>query len=151
MDPMIFQGVTLAVALVGAVLGVMNTWRNISQDRLRLVVRPTQAYFDNGSHQLSVEVTNLSTFPVTLTNYGFFMHGTRRHLQFIPDFPRGETLPVRLEPRTSVTAFLRHGATEVDGFARVRSAYVLTACGNTVEATSSALNAFVMNEARARL
>ena len=148
---MIFQGITLAVALVGAVLGVMNTWRNMNQDRLRLVVKPTQAYFDNGSHQLCIDVMNLSTFPVTLTHYGFFMHGTSRHMQFIPDFPRGESLPIRLEPRTSVTAFLRHGATEVDGFASVRSAYVLTACGNTIEATSNALDAFVMDETRARL
>lgn len=151
MDPMIFQGITLAVALVGAVLGVMNTWRNLNQDRLRLIVKPTQAYFDNGSHRLSIDVINLSTFPVTLTHYGFFMRGTNRHIQFIPEFARGETLPIRLEPRTSVTAFLRHGAAEVDGFAFVRSAYVLTACGNTVEATSNALDAFVMNKTRARL
>lgn len=149
MDPLIFQGVTLAVALVGAVLGVMNTWRNMNQDRLRLVVKPAQFYV-SGSYKLGIEVINLSTFPVTLAHYEFFLHGTDRHIQFAPDFLGGESLPVRLEPRTAVTAFLRHGATQVEGFALVRSAYVITACGNNVEATSKALAAFVMNEARAR-
>jgi len=37
------DALTLVLASIGAVLGVMNTWRAFDRDRLKLRVRPKQA------------------------------------------------------------------------------------------------------------
>lgn len=125
------QLVTLAIAIVGAVLGVLNTWRAFSQDRVRLVIKPVYATLvPSGEECLSISIRNLSTFAITVTHIGFTMQGTDRHLQLLPLFlqPAGQ-LPVRLEPRTAFTAFAAPGATEVAGMGRADKVYVSTACG----------------------
>jgi hypothetical protein len=109
------------------------------------------AFFTNGDYRLSIEVINLSAFPVTITHFGFMLRGTTAHMQFIPDFPGGERLPIRLEARAAVTALLASGAEQTDNFPLVKSAYVKTACGRTVEGRSRALTSFIHNEALARL
>jgi len=40
----ISQAITLAIAVVGAVLGITNTWRNVTRDRLRVVVDESGLY-----------------------------------------------------------------------------------------------------------
>jgi hypothetical protein len=37
------QWITLVVALVGAVLGIINTWQNLSKSRVKLRVLPKRA------------------------------------------------------------------------------------------------------------
>jgi len=63
--------VTLAVASVGAVLGIINTWHGLSERRVRLKVVPKTSYpVDDrgnfGPEMGCIEVTNLSAFPVTV-------------------------------------------------------------------------------------
>ena len=61
--------VTIGLASVGAVLGVMNTWNTISQRRVRLIVRPTYAYHSAGGDipLISISVTNLKC----ISSHGF--------------------------------------------------------------------------------
>jgi hypothetical protein len=64
--------VSLAVGSVGAVLGVINTWNALERQRVKLVVRPAQSMLvPSGQPILTVEVTNLSAFPITIAEIGF--------------------------------------------------------------------------------
>ena len=77
MDPLSAKDMfTISCAVLGAVLGVINTWHGLNQRRVKLKVVPMVAYpivygrkFDQ--EMGCVDVTNLSTFPVTLREVGF--------------------------------------------------------------------------------
>jgi hypothetical protein len=131
------QAVTLAIALVGALLGFLNTWRTFSQDRVRLRVRSHYNLFTNGEERLGVTVVNLSTFAVTIAHIGLTMRSTENRLHFIdPMLSNGDKLPHRLEPRASFTAFPAAGAHKGKGMDRAHRAFVTTQCG--VEVLGSA-------------
>lgn len=126
----VFEVVTFAIALLGAVLGVYNAWRNWIQDRVRLRVKTSWGRGAGAHEAFVIEVINLSSFPLTITHIGFDLIGTDYHAQIlIPQFTRSETLPVRLESRTSVTAIHPFAKAPADGWEVVRNVYVLTACG----------------------
>jgi hypothetical protein len=64
--------ITIGLASIGAVLGVMNAWNALSQRRVRLVVRPMFAHQSSGgAPMLSISVRNLSNFPLTIDEVGF--------------------------------------------------------------------------------
>jgi hypothetical protein len=55
--------------LLGAVLGIMNTWRAFDRDRIRIRIEPaffirTDGIVSMGGYRLII--TNLSYFPVTI-------------------------------------------------------------------------------------
>lgn len=52
-----------------------------------------------------VEVINLSSFPVTISEIGFGRRKDLRHFMYLPTLTNGKTWPPRLEARESVTAF----------------------------------------------
>ena len=87
---------TIGAATLGAVLGVMNTWNSISARRLRVKVTPNFV-LDLAGRPLgaSIEVTNLSTFPVSVAEVGFEADGGRH----IPIMQSSTPLPHRLEAR----------------------------------------------------
>lgn len=151
MDSVIIQGVTLAIAVLGALLGVMNTWRNWSLDRMRLRVTPAFGLDNTGGRNILVTVVNLSSFPVTVTTMGFTLLNSTNHMQVpAPIFMRGERLPIRLEPRTSCTAVVALAALEHAQLANIRCAYVTTACGQQIEGDSTALRQMVHAAATAQ-
>ena len=96
-----------ACGVVGAVLGIINTWSLASRNRLRLRVRPYFAVVQrmrNGNYvgiarhfgepfpddvapHLCVEVVNLSSFPVTISEVGFGDPGSKG------DWSRGQGCP----------------------------------------------------------
>jgi hypothetical protein len=118
---------TLLTAMIGAVLGIINTWSQFRKDRVKLRVVPKVVYLVNqmggvliadrpdpgmleAMHgkpsRLCVEITNLSAFPVTIHEVGFGRKGALRAVIFHPDLlPQDRRWPPRLEPRESVTAF----------------------------------------------
>src|SRR5678815_1261184 len=74
---------TLSCAVVGAVLGIINTWHGLNQRRVKLKVLPKVAYPISHSGEFGpemgcIEVTNLSTFPVTVRDVGFTIDGDPR-------------------------------------------------------------------------
>lgn len=122
--------VTLCIATLGAVLGVFGTWRNWLTDRVRVRVRVAHAIGLHGDRAITVDVVNLSSFPVTVTHIGFHLSGTDRHVQMLtPILTQGERLPVRLEPRAALTAVQPLATFENEQLALLRNAYVKTACG----------------------
>jgi len=99
------ESVTLITAItgavggaIGAVLGIFNTWSQWSRNRVRLRVVPKIAfhaedrgiycdhmplederYLFNYPARLCIEVKNLSSFPVTISDVGFGDYRKLRH------------------------------------------------------------------------
>ncbi|HVA13146.1 MAG TPA: hypothetical protein VNF99_07845 [Stellaceae bacterium] len=131
------DGITLGIALVGAILGVMNTWNVFSQRRVRLRVTPMFLATTGGEpFGASIEIINLSSFPLTIAELGFKSRKGKVVLTS-PRFPDGRALPRRLESREAISAMF--GPSEF-GIPSVRlgSAYARTACGRTITGNSPA-------------
>lgn len=134
------QLITLGIAVLGAVLGLLNWWRSFSADRLRLRVSVSHAFGLSGEQGLMINVINLSTFPVTVTHIGFDLIGTDRHIQLAnPMFTQGERLPVRLESRTAFAVVQPLVAFQQDQLVMLKRAYVLTACGRRAQSKRGVL------------
>lgn len=140
------QIVTLIIAMVGAVLGLVNTWRTFSNDRVRVRVKPAYSLLTDGSEFLSIEVINLSTFAVTVTSFGFTVRGGSANL-FMPDFRLStpDSLPKRVEPRESFAIFLRPGGTFYGDFEKAELAFVTLASGERPTSTAHDLAAALHN------
>ena len=137
----IIQGVTLSIAVLGAVLGIINTWHALDRSRVKMKVRPAHAIPVGGADSrltFCIEVTNLSTFAVTVSDVGVFYHGTNRRGSFVhPVLIDGGSWPRRLEPRSSVTVYGQRP--ESTPALRIKCAYAKTDCGVTKTGSSPAL------------
>lgn len=146
----LLQAVTLAIAFVGAVLGIINTWHAIDKSRVKLRVLPAHAIPYGGASpriEFSIEVTNLSSFAVTIRDVGVFFHGRKHRAAYGADgLIDGGTWPRRLEPRSSVTVY---GQSPGRLSGHVSCAYAITECGVTSTGTSGALKQ-IIREAAAR-
>lgn len=136
--------ITFGVALLGAGLGILNTWNAISQRRVNLRVRPLIAIPQPaGPNMFCIEVVNLSGFAVTITDIGFTtgwrgIHAKRRLAVLQPIMIDGKPWPRRLESRESASFYfyprevVRHGK-------KIRKAYARTACGEVAYGADPAL------------
>lgn len=135
------QAITLAIAVLGAVLGVINTWHALDNTRVKLKVQPGHAIPVGGfnpSLNFCIEVTNLSAFAVTVYDVGVFHHGTEARSSFVnPILTDGGKWPRRLEPRSSVTVYGQRP--ESPPGHPIKCAYARTHCGVTATGTSGAL------------
>lgn len=130
MESTTVQVITTALAVLGAVLGLYNAWRNWIQDRVRIKVSVSHVELATGEPGFSVAVVNLSNFPVTITHLGFDRIDGRLHMQIVrPMFIHGEQLPIRLAPRAAATALVQMSALQKEQLVSIRRAYVSTACG----------------------
>lgn len=152
--------VTTFCDVLGAGLGIYNALHSRLQKRVKLKVVPKVAIpVRNGRGMLNdanpfreqrglspqqekfgcIEVTNLSSFAVTVDDVGFTIKGDPRKnrrasvLQHI--LLDGRTWPCRLEPRTAVTAYF--DLNELRG--HLEKAYALTECGAVGYGSSPAL------------
>lgn len=150
------ETVTLATAIIGAacgicgtVLGVVNTWSQVSRNRVRLRVVPKMAFMVGGrivagtkaTNQLRelvssqtpsrwcIEVVNLSTFAVTISEVGFAKSNGLRHVLVPAEVSNGRSWPARLEPREAVMLYAQIGETPAPQVMRRPYAYAETDCG----------------------
>ena len=127
---------TLAIAVLGAVLGVVNTIYALDRDRVKLrivskIATPVGPMGLGPDHVCS-EVVNLSTFPLTINEVGFKLSGTTRRLAITdPILVDGGPWPRRLEPRSSVTVYAPAGIEHQPAFGHVADVYATTDCGET--------------------
>jgi len=136
--------VTFGIALLGAVLGVLNTWRNFDRDRVKLIIKPAHSILVGGAEHLwpgidfCIEVVNLSAFPVTVQEIGFENRDMNKRAVVVRSLTvDGGSLPRRLETREAVSLYFRKpGADERH---LVKHAYAKTACGSKFTGTSPAL------------
>ena len=121
---------TISCAVIGAVLGIINTWQGLNQRRVKLKVVPTTAYPVNHGGEFApemgcIEVTNLSAFPVTVREVGFTDGDPRKKARAAIPQPIGGSLPHRLESRASVSLYFDWKRLKRN----MKRAYVLTDCG----------------------
>lgn len=134
---------TLAIAVLGAVLGIYNAarqwWRDI--ERLKVIPKSGQVAIGEAATQatLVIEVVNMSAFPVTLDEVGFLAKGSHGRLAIVgPIMLDRGTLPRRLEPRTSVTLCASPNQ-DFSFIANVTKAYATTATGRVFRGSSPRL------------
>ena len=143
----IIEGITLAIAVLGAVLGLVNTWHSLDRSRVKLRVRPKHAIPVGAADPrltFCIEVTNLSSFAVIIEETGVFYKGTdSRGAHTEPVLIDGGAWPRRLEPRSSVTVYGQRPTAEL-GHA-LKCAYASTACGVTRRGTSPAFKQLAKN------
>ncbi len=135
---------TTIIAVIGAVLGIMNTWAGMNQRRVKLKVVPQMAHFisgtgDWGPEMGCIEVTNLSVFPVTVREVGFTIDRDLRKGKRVaitpPRIIDGGPWPRRPEARTTVSLYFDWVGLGGD----IKRAYVLTECGEVAYGDSPAL------------
>jgi hypothetical protein len=137
---------TISCAVIGAVLGVINTWQGLNQRRVRLKVVPKVASIFYGrkfdQEMGCVEVTNLSAFPVTLREVGFTNGDPRKKERAVivkPIVHDAGPWPRRLESRASVSVYFDWGNLKRN----IKRAYVLTDCGEVGYGNSPALESMI--------
>lgn len=144
---MIFDSITLGVALLGAVLGVLNMWHQLRRDLVRLIVRPNYAIpcgpGGPGRDTLSIEVVNLSTFPVTIAEVGLELHDGKHMIDPQMRSTQRGRLPIRLDTRESLTVLWDADFLDDPAFKRVKKAYARCECGTKRYGRSPALAGFV--------
>jgi hypothetical protein len=134
--------ITIGLASVGAVLGVLNFWRAFDRDRPKLRVSFAHAIPVGGADpriRYSIEVINLSTFPLTITEVGVLLVGTKKRGAVVhPVLIDGGDWPRRLEPRSAVSALLLSHAFDKETN-DIRCAYAKTSCDSLFKGHSKAL------------
>jgi hypothetical protein len=141
------QAVTLAIAVLGAVLGIINTWQSIDQNRVKLRVSVRLGYFFVGTHrtadpqpQVAIEIMNRSPFALTIAQVGFQMRGSDNLLALIdPILPDGGKMPRRMEPRSAFTAYFSPEASQNLPSQSVSRAYANTDSGEVAYSSRTAL------------
>jgi len=124
------ESVTLCIAAVGAVLGIINTVMSLNQQRVKLIVRAKYAFFASGGDVSEtmgcIEVTNLSNFPVFVSEIGFELVGSKDRLTITaPLTTDHQPFARKLESRASITGYFDlPGHHQRDG-----RSYVKTDCG----------------------
>jgi hypothetical protein len=144
------QPLTLSLAVLGAVLGIINTWHGLDKSRLKLKVTPKHAIPVGGTDpriKFCIEVTNLSAFAVTIEDVGIFYSGTKKRGSIVTPFlADGGSWPRRLEPRSSVTVYSQQPTSEPGH--KITKAYATTQCGYTRTGTTPALKQIAMEAER---
>lgn len=128
--------IALVCGVIGAILGAVNTYILLTSTRMRLVVRPAMATpVGNtplmGDDALCIEITNLSSFEVTVTEVGLLLRDAKTRMMILAPilFDEGPW-PRRLKPREAVTVYSPLPAILDDPrAANVHKAYARTACG----------------------
>lgn len=160
------QTVTLITAIIGAVcglagtiLGILNTWNAINQNRVRLKVIPKLVYWvsrtrvirvlehsdedtvnlDAYPRQWCVEVVNLSSFAITISLVGFGRNTQIPGPRTIPE----KEWPTRLEPRESVAFLSPEGDKLPACILEKPEAFAETDCGVRRYGTSPVLREYV--------
>lgn len=128
--------VVFGIAILGAGLGVLNYWRSIEKDKVKLKVTPS-LYVANRQSGLCIEVVNLGFVPVTITAISLEFGKEREWYYFgTAKYSTGLILPHRLQPRESMTALLPPDAHQQIDMKRLRCAFAKTACGLVFRGTS---------------
>ncbi|MBI5768743.1 MAG: hypothetical protein HZA93_13175 [Verrucomicrobia bacterium] len=130
----------LVFGLVGAVLGVINLWRALDRDRIKLLVVPRPWADSTGQSGLCLDVINRGEYAVTISAVGILLRGDEKlEWQFVP-IDEKRRCPYRLEPHDAVTFRAKPGAEQDKKLVECgRCAFARTACGHTAIGSSGYL------------
>lgn len=92
-------------------------------------------------YSIGAKVTNLSDFPVIVSEIGFFIKGSTKRIVFAEPFVANDKgFPTKVEPSESITYTLKPD--EISVFCqgkKIRSMFVKTDCGFVISASNNAL------------
>ena len=129
---LILETVGFGLGLLGAVLGVINTWRALDRDRVKLRVT-AHPVFNSPGHHTAIVVVNLSSFPVQIKTVGFTVkHNRGKWFYFPPTFaePADGKLPHFLESRAALTVFVPDSVEDNPVWPRISRPLATTVCGH---------------------
>ena len=139
-----------SVTTVNVVLGIFNAYMLLRSRRVSLVVVPTIPLEgpaignDPDTHQIRVQVVNLSAFPIYLSEAGLQYRDEKdEYLKF--DAPGDRPYPILLNPRESVRVQPSRANIMESVKHRFSCAYVRTECGRTRRGTSPTLRQQELN------
>lgn len=144
----VLEAATLTIAVLGAVLGVINIWHQLDRTRVKLRVVPKRAIPYGGVDArltFCMEITNLSAFAVTVEEVGVLYQGTDSRSAYTQPIviDRG-SWPRRLESRESVTVFGQPPSAKLGN--PLKCAYARTACGVVRTGSSPAFRQMAADE-----
>jgi len=125
---------SVAIAFFGALFGLFAHLREVRRDKVRLrlsVGKGVKVVSGKGVTEnfLTIEVVNLSSFPVTIANMGF-----SDGKDFISPPPETIETPFRLPPREAKTIYYpRSCVPDESRVRRMKFAFAQTECGKRVE------------------
>lgn len=135
------QLATFGIACVGAVLGILNTWRNFRSEKVRLRVRPQHVIIPNDNRDfLGIQVTNLGSPSIAITDVGIVLRGKKRATVatvLYSGFADGD-LPKTLATREASQFIVPNTALASLRLEKPRKVYVKTACGEQFQGSSGA-------------
>ena len=140
--------ITFSIAVLGAILGVLNTWNSMNQRKVKLRVVPAHAIIHGElERHFMIEVLNLSSFPVVVSEVGFTLNGNsinknKRAAISRPELIDGGSWPRKLEPRTSVGCYFKLSEVQNDAL-NIGKAYASTQCGEARYGISPALKQII--------
>lgn len=136
--------ITVIVAVVGAVLGIINTCYVLRRDKIKLRVSPINIV-DSSSKRtpFGIKITNLSTFPVVVIDVGFIL-GKKQKFSICESgksYPLDTRGVVTVEYQQSINSFLSFLAESQSH--PVEKVYAETECGETHYGTNKALRDYI--------
>ena len=126
------DGVTLAIALIGAALGIFNTVRSVFRDKPRLRVCAKRFVTSNGDDGLCVEVVNCGAISVSVIQVGLDVSKPRGHIFLFDPLPIGvQNFPHLLQPGTKMDVYLGGRAQQHPSLRQATRPFARTATGGT--------------------
>jgi len=134
-DP-ISVAVSMALGSVGTLIGVLTFRNTINRQKVKLAVTPAPGRTTpQGDPCVCVEVVNLSSFAVTISEIGLNRRDGKCYSLLDRPLTDGRRLPQRVESRESVTAYFPGSGIDID---QATTGFAKTACGYMQEGDSPA-------------
>lgn len=133
MDQNSINFITFAIAVIGAILGIINTIYAIDKDRVKLKVYPVVGYTigtkDLKERYIGIEIINLSIFPVSISQVGFILEKAIQRVAIIRPFTTQGSiyLPYKLPSREKITLYANYDSI-MDNPVLIKCVYCETEC-----------------------
>jgi hypothetical protein len=128
-----FDYITIVIAIIGASLGIINMFYNFNRDRVKLRVIPNIwkiCIKDEISERFGIEVINLSTFPVTIRQLGYYDKRNKINvITGLSGFINPIQLPIKLGPRESFSLYGDVEFHKNKDLLNIKCWYAYTICG----------------------
>lgn len=143
--------------VIGTVMGITNFMRALIKDRVKIKVYPqVNVFLENKDEKVEpvarvcIEVVNLSDFPVTINDVGFFLNKYFKNgkVSFLDkQLMHGGKLPKRMEPRSAITVYHPNPGMFMDDVEKICGAYATTQCGREFKGNSKAFKKRIFQKA----
>lgn len=121
---------TLAVAALGAVLGLLNTWRAFAKDRPRLRVNVKAWLNSYGDSGFCIEIANTGFAPVSVAQVGVLLSRPRGQIFLFAPYGIGvQSFPHALGAGESMTVYAPPATDEHPALVYASRAFARTATG----------------------